>query len=171
MAKELRTAAVVALVQGARARLGKTQVQKLVYFVQDSGVPLEYKYEIYHYGPYSFELSHELSSLDSLGVLNVESDPSGFGFDISAGKFAVRFHLEPSYQKKVEKVLAEFGANTPAQLEVKATIHFVHSLIKKRFSSSKIKPEVMQKVRALKPRFTEDFVKNCYSDLERVHRI
>src|SRR6266702_4367710 len=48
--KNLRVAAIVALTQSAQARLGKTQVQKLVYFVQDAGVPLEYKYEIYHYG-------------------------------------------------------------------------------------------------------------------------
>jgi uncharacterized protein YwgA len=63
MQKELRVAAIVALVQNAQARLGKTQVQKLVYFAQDCGIPLEYKYEIYHYGPYSFELSHDLGSL------------------------------------------------------------------------------------------------------------
>ena len=88
MQKELKIAAIVALLQNVRARLGKIQVQKLVYFAQDCGVPLGYKYEIYHYGPYSFELSHDLDSLDSLGVLNVDSDPNGFGFNISVGKFA-----------------------------------------------------------------------------------
>src|SRR5258708_20829207 len=102
MHKDLRVASIVALAQNAQARLGKTQVQKLVYFVQDCGVPLEYKYEIYHYGPYSFDLSRDLSSLDSLGVLDVESDPSGFGFNISVGKFAEKFKLEPKYQKKVD---------------------------------------------------------------------
>jgi len=71
MQKELRVASIVGLVQNAPSRLGKTQVQKLVYFAQQSGMPLQYKYEIYHYGPYSFELSHELGSLDSLGVINV----------------------------------------------------------------------------------------------------
>jgi uncharacterized protein YwgA len=167
MQKEMRVAAIVALVQNTQTRLGKTQVQKLVYFVQDCGVPLEYKYEIYHYGPYSFELAHDLGSLDSLGVLNVDSDRSGFGFDISAGKFADKFKLEPKYLKKVEKVIEQFGLNTPAQLEVKATIHFVHSVIKKRISSGRTKTEVIHKVRALKPRFTDDFVKRCYSDMEK----
>lgn len=171
MRNELRVAAIVALVKNAQARLGKTQVQKLVYFAQDSGVPLNYKYEIYHYGPYSFELSNDLSSLDSLGVLNVESDPRGFGFDISVGKFAEKFKLEPKYQKKVEKVIEQLGLNTPAQLEVKATIHFVHSVIKKKASAGKAKSEVIQKVRALKPRFTEDFVRSCYSDLEHARWI
>ena len=166
MHKELRAAAIVVLVQNARAKLGKTQVQKLVYFAQDCGVPLDYKYEIYHYGPYSFELAHDLGSLDSLGVINVDNDPSGFGFDISSGKFAQRFQLEPKYLKKVEKVISQFGSDTPAQLEVKATIHFVHSVVKKKTSSGKAKSDVIQRVRALKPRFREDFVKKCYSDLK-----
>lgn len=172
MPEDLRVAAIVALVQNARARLGKTQVQKLVYFVQDCGVPLQYKYEIYHYGPYSFELSHDLGSLDSLGVLNVVSDPGGFGFDISVGKFAEKFRLEPKYQKKVEKVIDQFGLNSPAQLEVKATIHFVYSVIRKTgLSAGKTRSEVIQKVRALKPLFAEDFIKGCYSELEQAHWI
>lgn len=171
MQKELRVSTIVSLVQNAPARLGKTQVQKLVYFAQDCGIPLQYKYEIYHYGPYSFELSHELGSLDSLGVLNIQSDPSGFGFDISTGKFADRFELDPKYQKKIDKVIRHFGSNTPAQLEVKATIHFVHSVLNKKTSMNKTKYEVVQKVHALKPRFTQEFIKGCYSELERTHWI
>ncbi len=171
MEKNLRVAAIVALTQSAQARLGKTQVQKLVYFVQDAGVPLEYKYEIYHYGPYSFELSRDLGSLEGLGVLNIESDPSGFGFDISAGKFADKFKLDSKYQKKVDKVINQFGLNSAAELEVKATIHFVYSVVKTKVSPGKLQSEVIQKVGALKPRFTRDFIKDCYSSLERASLI
>jgi uncharacterized protein YwgA len=171
MPNELRVAAIVALVRNAQTRLGKTQVQKLIYFAQDSGVPLNYEYEIYHYGPYSFELSHDLGSLDSLGILNVASEPSGYGFDISVGRFSEKFNLEPRYQKRVEKVLEQFGLNTAAQLEVKATIHFVHSIIRKKAPASKVKAEVVEKVLALKPRFTGEFVRTCYSDLEQARWI
>jgi uncharacterized protein YwgA len=167
MRNELRVAAIVALVRNSQTRLGKTQVQKLVYFAQDCGVPLNYRYEIYHYGPYSFELSNDLGSLDSLGVLNVASEPSGFGFDISVGRFAEKFNLEPKYQRKVQKVIDQFGLNSTAQLEVKATIHFVHSVIKKKVPQNKVKSEVVQRVLELKPRFTEEFVRTCYSSLEQ----
>jgi len=167
MEKNLRTAAIVALTQSAPARLGKTQLQKLIYFVQDSGVPLEYKYEIYHYGPYSFELSRELGSLEGLGVLNIESDPKGFGFNISIGRFAEKFRLVAKYQKNIEKVINQFGLNSAAELEVKATIHFVYSVVKEKTPPAKLMPEVIQKVGALKPRFTRDFIKNCYVSLEQ----
>jgi hypothetical protein len=43
---------------------------------------------------------------------------------------------------------------TAAQLEVKATIHFVYSVVRKKISQARTKPEVVQKVHALKPRFT-----------------
>lgn len=171
MQKDLRIAAIVGLVQNAPVKLGKTQVQKLVYFAQSCGMPLRYQYEIYHYGPYSFDLSQQLSSLDALGVLNIQSDPSRYGFDISVGKFAERFKLEPKYQRKIDKVVSDFGSNTTAQLEVKATIHFVFSVVKKRTSSNKTKPAVVQKVHALKPRFTQDFIKRCYSDLREANWI
>lgn len=166
MRNDFRVAAIVALVENANTRrLGKTQLQKLVYFLQESGVPLGYEYEIYHYGPYSFELSEDMDSLDSLDVLNVESDPAGFGFDISAGKFAGRFKLDPKYQKKMARVISELGADTPAKLEVKATIHFVKSVLAQRTGDSK--SQVIKKVRALKPRFTEEFIKRCFLDLEQ----
>ena len=163
MDKDLRTAAIVELVKETRQRLGKVQVQKLIYFAQQSGVPLEYKYEMYHYGPYSFELARQLDSLDSLGVLTVQSDPSGFGFDISAGKFADKFVLSPKFKKKITDIISQFGLSSPAQLEVKATVHFVHSVMKNKGT----KADVINKVRALKPRFTDKFVKDCYGELER----
>jgi uncharacterized protein YwgA len=165
MTKELRAAGIVSLAQNAQARLGKTQIQKLIYFAQRCGVPFNYKYEIYHYGPYSFELSHDLSTLNSLGVLNVKSGPSGYGYEISVGKFAQKFKLEPKYQKRIDTILNRVGRNTPAELEVKATIHFVSSVVKKD------KSEVIQKVQALKPRFTEEFIESCYSDLKRMQWI
>jgi len=171
MRNDLRVAVIVALVRNAQTRLGKTQVQKLVYFAQDSGIPLNYEYEIYHYGPYSFELSHDLGSLDSLGIVNVASEPSGYGFDISVGRFSEKFKLETKYQKRVDKVLEQFGLNSAAQLEVKATIHFVHSVIKSKIPAVKVKAEVVQKVLALKPRYTEEFVRGCYAGLEEAHWI
>src|SRR6266852_3653166 len=113
----------------------------------------------------SANLPTEMSNPYLLGSLWIQSDPSRYGFDISVGKFAERFKLEPKYQKKIDKVVSDFGSITSAQLEVKATIHFVFSVVKKKTSPSKTRPEVVQKVHALKPRFTQDFIRRCYTDL------
>ncbi len=65
MKKELRINVIVFIVETLRKRdidLGKIQFQKLIYFLQEIGIPSGYRYEIYHYGPYSFELAQELNS-------------------------------------------------------------------------------------------------------------
>ena len=61
-------------------------------------------------------------------------------------------------------MISELGSDTPAKLEVKATIHFVKSVLGKRTEDSR--SEIIKKVKALKPRFTEDFIKQCFLDLK-----
>lgn len=43
--------------------LTKINIQKIVYFLREVGLPLTYKFEPYTYGPYSFELKSELSNM------------------------------------------------------------------------------------------------------------
>src|SRR5437588_9583011 len=100
VALAMRVNAIVSLVQGIQKKsdqLGKTQLQKLVYFLQETGVPLGYKFEIYHYGPYSFELADEVGSLDSLGVLSLVADPSGYGFHIYVGSHGSKYRIDDKY--------------------------------------------------------------------------
>jgi len=166
MPNEIQIATMVELVKQAKRKtqqLGKTQFQKLVYFCQDRGIPLGYKYEIYHYGPYSFQLSDDMSSLDSLGVLNVGTDSGGFGFHIELGQFAGKYELQRRYLLIMDQVISKLGSNTPAQLEVKATIHFVHRVMKSRGAASE--STVASKVRNLKPQFADTFIHQCFREL------
>jgi len=164
MKTELRIPAIVSLLATSRAKLGKIQLQKLVYFAQNNGLPLKYIFQIYHYGPYSFELSNDLGSLDALEIINVENDANGYGFQIRTGKFADKFTLPPKYQKKIEKVIDQFGTDSTSKLEVKATIHFVSSVVSG-------KNEIIQKAHALKPRFTKEFIQKSYSELKQMNWI
>ena len=105
-----------------------------------------------------------MGTLDSLGVLSVDSDPSGYGFNITAGKFAQRYKLDQKEKKRADLVLELLGNDTPAQLEVKATLHFVNTILesegKKDFST------VVKKVKLLKPQFEEKFIKKCLAELQ-----
>lgn len=170
MPNELRVNVIVALVRAVHAeveQLGKTQFQKLVYFLQESGIWLDYKYEIYHYGPYCFELSSDLSSLDSLNVLEVSTDPGGYGFDIKLAEHAPDCCLDEEYAKKLEYIVGALGADKPANLEVKSTAHFVHKVLSKNGQRAG-KDIVIAKVRDLKPHFNEAFVEKCYDELVAV---
>lgn len=64
---------------------GKTRLQKLTFIIQDEasaeGVPSShFSYELYHYGPYSSELSAAIDNLKNEGFLSesVEMTPSGY---------------------------------------------------------------------------------------------
>jgi uncharacterized protein YwgA len=162
MKTELRIPAIVSLLSTSRAKLGKTQLQKLVYFAQNNGLPLKYTFQIYHYGPYSFELSNDLGSLDALEIVNIQNDPNGYGFQVSTGKFADKFVLPVKYQKKLDRVIDQFGSESTAKLEVKATIHFVSSVVTS-------KKQIIEKVHALKPRYTKDFIRQSYSELKHLN--
>jgi uncharacterized protein len=162
MKTELRIPAIVSLLSTSRAKLGKIQLQKLVYFAQNNGLPLKYTFQIYHYGPYSFELSNDLGSLDALEIVNIQNDPNGYGFQVSTGKFADKFVLPVKYQKKLDRVIDQFGSESTAKLEVKATIHFVSSVVTS-------KKQIIEKVHALKPRYTKDFIRQSYSELKHLN--
>jgi uncharacterized protein len=169
VAEQMRVDAIVSLVQAVQNKtdqLGKIQLQKLVYFLQETGVPLGYKFEIYHYGPYSFELSDQMSSLDSLGVLSINSDPSGYGFNIKVGTHGAKYKIDKKYSPKVEYIAKAFGSETPAKLEVKSTAHFVSKVLRKQ---GKNLPEalIVAKVKELKPKFTDRFISDCYQELKK----
>jgi uncharacterized protein YwgA len=164
MPSEMRPAALVALVESAR-NIGKIQLQKLVYFLQETGLPLNYSFEIYLYGPFSHQLARDIGTLDSLEVLRVESNPDGYGFHITPGKFASGHKLPKKYDHHLNRVMRSFGNDTASQLEVKATVHFVNSVV--QMSGKKAEDVVLQRVKALKPHFSERFLRKCMDDLKR----
>src|SRR5713101_10126389 len=57
--------------------LGRTILQKLCYFAKASGVPLPFRFEIYHYGPFSQEIFDRTEELLLNGVIEDRSGDPG----------------------------------------------------------------------------------------------
>ena len=56
--------------------IGKTKIQKISYFLQESvGAELGYRFRIHYYGPYSDDLDDALSFAESLGFVDIEPGP------------------------------------------------------------------------------------------------
>ncbi|MCE2457171.1 MAG: hypothetical protein J4G14_05090 [Dehalococcoidia bacterium] len=82
-----RRVAVIRHIVSRNGDLGKTQIQKIVYFLQESiGVPLKYRYRMHYYGPYSDELDGNLSLTESIGYIDIDPDPNGFGYHVTPVK-------------------------------------------------------------------------------------
>ena len=70
-----------------QARLGRTALMKILFFLQESrGVPLNYQFSLYSYGPFDSDVLSDISSAERLNVLKSTTIyyPSGIGYDILA---------------------------------------------------------------------------------------
>lgn len=115
---------------------GKKVMQKLVYFLQERGVPLGFKYQLYFYGPYSHELAYAVSDFESFGILvaqpaanNAATYQSGPTADIFINANA---DLVSKFQPTVEKVLHKLGQKSSSELELMATIHFIDKAMRSK---------------------------------------
>jgi uncharacterized protein YwgA len=152
---------------------GKLQIQKFIYFLQEViGVELGYRYVMYHYGPFCFELNDNLETLGIMGVLNIEQDPSGYGYSISTGAYAQEPDTEEmdflrQHEEEIDLIIETFGEMKAEDLEIISTIHFVASILKKK-SEQYDKQNVVEQVRRLKPKFDLNYIGKVYDTLDEV---
>src|SRR5580658_9360493 len=81
------------LARKSRYRFGRTALMKLCYFLQEAkGVPLQYNFSLYTYGPFDSEVLADLQTAEELNILETEFEqyPGGYGYQISPGPSADR---------------------------------------------------------------------------------
>lgn len=151
----------------------KVQVQKFIYFLQEvMGIKLGYRYEMYHYGPFCFELNDDLETMDVMGVINIEDNPSGYGFNISTGAYAGEPDAEDAdflrqHERAIEDIV-EWGEMKAEKLEIISTVHFVDSILKRKKNLDD-KKTVIEEVERLKPHFDSDYIGNVYDILDKAN--
>ena len=143
--------------------VGKTQIQKTVYFLQAAfGVPLNYSFRMHHYGPYSGEVETDISRLKMTGYLFVKPDLQGYGFHVG-----VLDSPEPEwqaltspYKQQVDSVLSLTQGKQISDLELMATLHFVDHL-----TGEPSQYELIETVHGLKPKFSREYIMDFQSQL------
>ena len=157
-----RLAAIQCIVEQSKD-IGKTKIQKIVYFLQEgSGVPLHYSFRMHHYGPFSDEIDSGISALQSAGYIDVNHDLQGYGYHISpASADQLPWDSElAKYREEMTQAITELGVLDTSDLELYATIHFVQQLLKKP-----TKDAVINNVSRLKPRFSPQTIGAAYNQL------
>jgi uncharacterized protein YwgA len=163
LAKEARFAIIRYLVDQLED-VGKTKIQKIVYFLQNvSSVPLDYVYTMYYFGPYSEELNDDLLDMKLQDYLHIEPAPDGYGYHVRPGKenlASMEDKTEP-YTELLDDCLGRFGGFASLQLELLATLYFVaHS------EDRLTREEIVTKVKMLKPKFDTPAIEDFYGKLE-----
>ena len=165
ISKELR----LAIIHEVISRLGdvrKIQLQKLVYFLQESGgVPMGYTFRMHHYGPYAEALETDTTWLRFAGYVDIQPDIQGYGFHITPTDDPEDEWLNwtPLYKESIDRVVRTFATRPLSELELAATIHFITKL-----RPDESMEEVLTKVKSLKPKFTEGYIAEVNTELEQL---
>lgn len=106
-------------------------IQKAMFILQDiAKANLGYKFVIYKHGPFSFNLSSELTEMRAVGILELKFPRDGYGPSIRVTEFGERVYNvnKENIEKfdKVAKFLAEwFSSSDVRYLERISTAYFV----------------------------------------------
>ena len=111
---------------------GETHIQKSTYFLQNLlRVPLELDFILYKHGPYSFELSDEITAMLADNILQVKLRPNPYGPSLLSGAEGSEL-IKESFPKTIKKydsqtafVAEKLGRERVASLERLATALYV----------------------------------------------
>jgi uncharacterized protein len=150
--------------------LGRTILQKLCYFAKASGVPLPFRFEIYHYGPFSQEIFYRTEDLLLDGVIedrSVDQGQSNFvpgpNLDLFLGRFAEEIR---QHGPNLHRVAVMFSRLDPSQMELVSTIHYMHSSHREWFKVVPGKETVIASVIQVKgDKFARQTVERAYDIL------
>lgn len=129
-----RVAVITALVEKAGpVTFGRTALMKCLYFLQTArGVPLDYDFSLYTYGPFDSDALGDLGLAERRGYVQSElrTFRGGQGYELHAaggiaalGEHAAAF-LD-RYQDDIDWVVREFGRRSALDLEMASTLVYI----------------------------------------------
>jgi len=141
---------------------------KLLFFLQESkGIPLNYQFSLYSYGPFDSEVLADISAAERLNVLKstIAYYPSGMGYLYSNGSEAkgvdeLAGGFLNEHRASIEWVLEHFSARTAVELELLSTILFIA-----KHQNPKTLSTLIDQVELVKPRFSREQIQMAFQEL------
>jgi uncharacterized protein YwgA len=147
---------------------GQKAFQKLLYLAQARGLRTDFDFRLHLFGPFSDQAASSLEVLEEGGAVRSE-----MGGTLRAGthldEVAHDFELNHEDRVAVEWTSAEFGADTPLELELLATVLFMVKA-EQRVLGPVTEDSILRKVSRYKgPKFTEHQIRNAFQRLAEHH--
>lgn len=134
---------------------GETHLQKCVFFLQNiRSVPIGYEFQLYKYGPFSFDLRDDLVRLQAESMVELAPRSSSYGSSLAPSKTSLllRKHFSRTlkkYQDEIDCVADYFGSLNANDLGRLATAYYFHLE-----DSSSSNEEIGKMVNSVKPYIT-----------------
>jgi uncharacterized protein YwgA len=167
-----RSAIVATLVKECRARdafCGETMVQKSVFFLQELlKVPVAFDFQLYIYGPFSFELQRHISSMMADDMIAVRPLPYGSTFEPGEQIAYLEKHsagMITAYRDQILFVVNHLANRGVKQLERVATaLYFTVT------TDEASVDERAAKICEVKPHITRDDARKAIEEVDRWRR-
>lgn len=153
-----RDVVILSLIENLKKRgswCGETHIQKATYFLQELfDLPLEFEFILYKHGPFSFDLSDELTAMRADMLLRIQSQPRPYGPSLVPrnGSESFKQHFPNTlkkYDSNIQFVANKFKDRGVSELERLATALYVTREINPKGSSefraqciTKLKPHI-----------------------------
>ena len=147
--------------------IGRTTLQKLVYFLNVTGVPMRYRFDIHHYGPYCDDIASDVEWLCADKVIldtSINRNYSNYKLGPHANLLLSNHveHLQP-LSDKIRKVLSALVPLGPKNQELLATLHYLYRQIRVSKNKGPWQKAVTDQFMKLKgERFSKEEVSKAY---------
>ncbi|MBI4642269.1 MAG: hypothetical protein HY790_08520 [Deltaproteobacteria bacterium] len=144
--------ALIGLLQKVDKPVGKTFLQKGIYILQEGlGEELGYDFRLHFYGPYSQDLANNINFLQDLGLISIDFDPTGYGYQIELTEYGTKFFKENLEEYKIDesklnKIVSIIGKDYAREMELIGTTLYFAKL-------SNNDGEIKEMVNMVKPHF------------------
>lgn len=167
-----RDAILLSLIDRMKAKgswCGETHIQKATYFLQELlGVPLGFEFILYKHGPFSFDLSDEITAMRADSLLQYQSrDPYGpslFPTEESQEFLAQYPKTLKNYANKIQFVAEWVGTLGVADLERLATALYV------TFNENGLDMSRAERITQLKPHIGIDEAHEAVKSVDVIRR-
>jgi len=166
-----RDALLVELVDSLRDNgswAGETHVQKAAYLLEELfSSELDFEFVLYKHGPYSFDLSDELSAMMADNFIALEQRPDPYGPSLrsteSGESLKERFpSLMSDNKSKIEFIAKNFGDKQAKDLERLATAYYVSQ------NEGLNKSDAAERVNRLKPHISVEEALEALKSIEAI---
>ena len=155
---------------GQDGKIGRTVLQKIVYFLKAKGVPVRYKFDIQHYGPYSQDLYFRMDDLVAEEIVcdvSVSHSRSEYQRGPKAEMLLEEHKIAlDKYQDDTSIVLEQFNGISSEEMGLLATTHYIQCSHTIFYNAPPEKNLVVRQVMKMKKRFTREQVEDAYHRLE-----
>lgn len=129
------------------SQIGKTIVQKIMYMLTREKV-IDFNYSMYHYGPYSSQVSSEINFAENLGAVEMDwiSDK---GYFIKPKSDELEGVLSEDDKQVIDRVIDKYGRFNAVEISIIATALFVED----NFEVTDTE-ELVRAVTSLKPQYS-----------------